>query len=249
MGRFRVLRVFRNHETIQPGNDAFFRIHVFERWHGVLGHDGLTVPDHARIGFPFQVGHTWGVGVEGAHRGHQLGQLLIGSLDLLRVGAVAGVTQHPQPHVEHFTHVVGEHYAAFKALVPQIGPGGHLALNIGGVHGQAGGAPQVWHAVLVVRVDIQVHQFRIQVIEAVDLAAVDRHQQVFLAHLADVVRGRHGQIVRGAVIKQFQAGIHGLVAVVSGIDHLDTGFLGESVQHFLGHVFRPVVQVQDFRFL
>ena len=167
---------------------------------------------------------------------------------MLRIGAVTGVTQHPQTHVEDFAHIVGQIHPTFEALIPEIFPGGHrLAFNIGGIDTNTRCAPKVRHAVLVVRIDIQTGEFGIKLFKAADFASINGQQQPLVTHFTHVVGRRHRKIISGALVQQFEPGVHGFVAVVGGVDNFDAGFILEAGQHLLWHVLRPVIQVQYLR--
>ena len=89
---------------------------------------------------------------------------LLGSRDVSLISGVYGVTQLHQRDAYGIAYAVVHQYLAGVFLVPEYIPTVNGIVNHGGVVEYAYGAPHVWNAVLVVGIEVEIHEAGIDVL-------------------------------------------------------------------------------------
>ena len=110
-------------------------------------------------------------------------ELLVGLLDVLGIGLVAGVAEQAQGQAEDLAGVVGHQQLALERRIPQVGDGLDLdAVRQFRVHRDGGGAPHVGQGVGVALVKGLVQEPGREVGEIGQQGLVEREQQVLLSY-------------------------------------------------------------------
>ena len=257
-----VVRVFRNHERVNPNTHAGFGC---EYLNGVFaacflrtafgnvqiaavadGHAQIAVGqavDIARRAEAFHVAaHLFEQGVGGFQIGGVVAVRVFAHVFQHQRILLGGAVEEADAAAFQFGGVL-----RVEDQIPFVGGHRRVAQGFGylfGVDGQRVDAPEIRHGVFVARIDLahQFQQFGVDIVVVRDLAFVDGAVRAGFNLAADVGNGWGDQVEARFAGQHF--GFQHFVAVIEGLVDFDAGVFGEGFDGGGRDIVRPNIKVQ-----
>ena len=225
---------------IQRQGEVRIRLHGLHDITAVHIGDGCFAADHTVTHIGRQ-GISFNILVDGQ-------QILLGLFDILEaVGS--GVQVHgAQTAADVALRIVSHENVAFQTRILQIFIIVCLytkLFQLLGVPEPERGSSHVGHGVLAFRVNLRGTELGIDVSDVRDDTEIHLLQQIVGQHSFNVKVGRNCDVVLSFAARQ-KLCQHLVIGLIGGFDDFDAVLFLKTVENFLGHVLRPVVEVDFF---